>query len=207
VAPESVSGEAFARLEADDLHVLAVEAGPSPEQAVTEAVGTADLEGEGLIIIPLAAAALTQALARRAVLGRVVMGVMQALMIPSMMATLAVVVGSQIVGVGQELGSRPSRPASMSRLPAPLFSAARPAIPWSCFLWPWRCPGLWPLPHWLWCERAHNRGNRGPLRRCVRRQRLQRHHLGHHGEGHRGDDRMAEPAPGPGAVSNSRCES
>ena len=58
-----------------------------------------------LIIIPLAAAALTQALARRAPLGRGVMAVMQALMVPLMMATLAVVVGSQIVGVGQELGT------------------------------------------------------------------------------------------------------
>jgi ACR3 family arsenite efflux pump ArsB len=58
-----------------------------------------------LIIIPLAAAALTQALARRAVRGRTVMAAMQALMVPLMMATLAVVVGSQIVGVGQELGS------------------------------------------------------------------------------------------------------
>lgn len=58
-----------------------------------------------LIIIPLAAAALTQALARRAALGRAVMAVMQALMVPLMMATLAVVVGSQLVGVGQELGS------------------------------------------------------------------------------------------------------
>lgn len=33
------------------------------------------------------------------------MAVMQALMVPLMVATLAVVVGSQIVGVGQELGS------------------------------------------------------------------------------------------------------
>ncbi len=58
-----------------------------------------------LIIIPLAAAALTQALARRAPLGQMVMAAMQALMVPLMMATLAVVVGSQIGGVGQELGS------------------------------------------------------------------------------------------------------
>ncbi|MHA7176949.1 arsenic resistance protein [Arthrobacter sp. Sr24] len=58
-----------------------------------------------LILIPLAAAALTQALARRAAAGRIIMAVMQALMVPLMMATLAVVVGSQITGVGQELGS------------------------------------------------------------------------------------------------------
>lgn len=33
------------------------------------------------------------------------MAIMQALMVPLMMATLAVVVGSQITGVGRELGS------------------------------------------------------------------------------------------------------
>lgn len=59
----------------------------------------------GLILVPLALAALTQALARRAALGRGIMAVMQALMVPLMMATLAVVVGSQIVGVRQELGA------------------------------------------------------------------------------------------------------
>ncbi|KAA0976610.1 arsenic resistance protein [Paeniglutamicibacter gangotriensis] len=58
-----------------------------------------------LIIIPLAAAALTQALARRHAAGRFIMALMQALMVPLMMATLAVVVGSQITGVGEELGS------------------------------------------------------------------------------------------------------
>ena len=47
----------------------------------------------------------------------------------------------------------------------------------------------------------------GALRRGVRRQGLQGHDLGDHGEGHRGDDRVAEPAPGPGAVSSERCES
>lgn len=41
--------------------------------------------------------------ARRAVLGRAVMATM--LKVPLMMAALAVVVGSHIVGVGQELGS------------------------------------------------------------------------------------------------------
>lgn len=59
----------------------------------------------GLILVPLALAALTQALARRAAPGRVLIAVMQALMVPLMMATLAVVVGSQIVGVRQELGA------------------------------------------------------------------------------------------------------
>lgn len=58
-----------------------------------------------LIIIPLGAAALTQVLARKAAAGRAVMAVMQSFMVPLMMATLAVVVGSQIVGVGQELTS------------------------------------------------------------------------------------------------------
>jgi arsenite transporter len=59
----------------------------------------------GLIIVPLALAALTQWLARRHLAGRRLMAAMQALMVPLMMATLAVVVGSQIVGVRQELGS------------------------------------------------------------------------------------------------------
>ncbi|MDV8147017.1 arsenic resistance protein [Arthrobacter sp. B10-11] len=85
-----------------------------------------------LIIVPLALAALTQwwagregappAVGRPAVgrsgdgtavqrpgappaVGRKVMGAMQALMVPLMMATLAVVVGSQIEGVRSELGS------------------------------------------------------------------------------------------------------
>lgn len=72
----------------------------------------------GLIVVPLALAALTQWLARlargregdppvvgRAAVGRKVMAAMQGLMVPLMMATLAVVVGSQIAGVRQELGS------------------------------------------------------------------------------------------------------
>ncbi|WLQ07151.1 arsenic resistance protein [Arthrobacter oryzae] len=76
-----------------------------------------------LIIVPLALAALTQWWAGRegappavgrpavgrsgdsTVVGRKVMGAMQALMVPLMMATLAVVVGSQIEGVRSELGS------------------------------------------------------------------------------------------------------
>ena len=58
-----------------------------------------------LIIIPLAAAALTQALARRATLGMAVMTAMEALMVPLMMGTLAAVIGSQITGIGTELGS------------------------------------------------------------------------------------------------------
>jgi ACR3 family arsenite transporter len=58
-----------------------------------------------LIIVPLALAALTQWVAHRHLAGRRVMVAMQVLMVPLMMATLAVVVGSQIVGVRQELGS------------------------------------------------------------------------------------------------------
>ncbi|MEO5320416.1 bile acid:sodium symporter [Arthrobacter sp. CC3] len=54
----------------------------------------------GLIVIPLALAALTQWIA-----GRRIMAVMAALMVPLMMVTLAVVVGSQITGVRSELGS------------------------------------------------------------------------------------------------------
>jgi ACR3 family arsenite efflux pump ArsB len=78
----------------------------------------------GLIVVPLALAALTQWLAGRslpgregdlpgvgpaavgrAVVGRRVVAVMAALMVPLMMVTLAVVVGSQITGVRSELGS------------------------------------------------------------------------------------------------------
>ncbi len=58
-----------------------------------------------LIIIPLVLAALTQKLAERRRTGRTVMVTMERSMVPLMMATLAVVVGSQIVGVGQEIMS------------------------------------------------------------------------------------------------------
>lgn len=58
-----------------------------------------------LIVIPLLAAALTQAVAARSQAGRRwVEGVMGA-MVPLMMLTLAVVVASQIAGVGARLGS------------------------------------------------------------------------------------------------------
>jgi len=55
-----------------------------------------------LIVLPLAAAAAVQALARHHQSGRLVEGVMAGAMVPLMMATLAVVVGSQIAGVGSE---------------------------------------------------------------------------------------------------------
>ena len=58
-----------------------------------------------LIIIPLVAAALTQRWARRVAAARHLMMLMQGLMVPLMMLTLAIVIGSQIVGVGQELTS------------------------------------------------------------------------------------------------------
>lgn len=58
-----------------------------------------------LIVIPLVLAALTQAWARRAAAGRAVMTLMEGLMVPLMMLTLAVVIGSQISGVGNEIGS------------------------------------------------------------------------------------------------------
>lgn len=58
-----------------------------------------------LIIIPLVAAALTQRWARRAQAARHITSLMQNLMVPLMMLTLAIVIGSQIVGVGQELRS------------------------------------------------------------------------------------------------------
>ncbi|WP_455837071.1 arsenic resistance protein [Pseudarthrobacter siccitolerans] len=58
-----------------------------------------------LIVIPLVLAALTQAWARRAAAGRAVMALMEGLMVPLMMLTLAVVIGSQIAGVGSKIGS------------------------------------------------------------------------------------------------------
>ncbi|MEO7015434.1 MAG: bile acid:sodium symporter [Leifsonia sp.] len=57
-----------------------------------------------LIVIPLIAAALVQALARKHRAGVVVENVMQASMVPLMMVTLAVVIGSQISAVGSRIG-------------------------------------------------------------------------------------------------------
>ncbi|CEA07791.1 Sodium Bile acid symporter family protein [Arthrobacter saudimassiliensis] len=59
----------------------------------------------GLIAVPLAAAALVQRLARRWSAARRRMALLQDLMVPLMMLVLAVVVASQIVGVGRELGA------------------------------------------------------------------------------------------------------
>lgn len=73
--------------------VSAIEPGPFIEALVL------------LIIIPLVLAALTQEWANRAAAGRSVMVTMERLMVPLMMLTLAVVVGSQIVGVGNRIGS------------------------------------------------------------------------------------------------------
>jgi arsenite transporter len=58
-----------------------------------------------LIVVPLALAALTQFLAARSAAARRVMEVMEALMVPLMMATLAVVVASQVGAVRAELSS------------------------------------------------------------------------------------------------------
>lgn len=58
-----------------------------------------------LIVLPLAAAALTQLAAARARWGAVVQEAVLGAMVPSMMLTLAVVVASQIAGVGASLGS------------------------------------------------------------------------------------------------------
>ncbi|MES2867169.1 MAG: bile acid:sodium symporter [Actinomycetota bacterium] len=55
-----------------------------------------------LIVIPLTAAAIVQTLARRHRVGRVIEEVFAAAMVPLMMGTLAVVVGSQIAGVGSQ---------------------------------------------------------------------------------------------------------
>ncbi|MFY9633432.1 MAG: bile acid:sodium symporter [Cellulosimicrobium cellulans] len=56
-----------------------------------------------LIVAPLAAAALVQALARRHRAGQITEAVMAGAMVPLMMATLAVVIGSQIAAVGSEV--------------------------------------------------------------------------------------------------------
>lgn len=53
-----------------------------------------------LIVVPLAAAAIVQAIARRHRTGRIIEDVMAGAMVPLMMATLAVVIGSQIAAVG-----------------------------------------------------------------------------------------------------------
>lgn len=58
-----------------------------------------------LIVVPLVLAALTQGVARRHGAGRIVMEVMASIMVPVMMATLAVVVASQIESVRTQLSS------------------------------------------------------------------------------------------------------
>ncbi|GAA2173066.1 arsenic resistance protein [Agrococcus versicolor] len=55
-----------------------------------------------LIVVPLVAAGIVQALARRRRIGRAIQAAMAAAMVPSMMATLAVVVASQIAAVGAQ---------------------------------------------------------------------------------------------------------
>lgn len=56
----------------------------------------------GLILVPLLVAVLTQSLAARLAPARWLGSVMEAAMVPLMMLTLAVVIASQIRGVGQE---------------------------------------------------------------------------------------------------------
>lgn len=58
-----------------------------------------------LIVVPLIAAACVQALARRHMIGHAIEEVMDAAMVPLMMATLAVVVGSQVAAVGSQVGT------------------------------------------------------------------------------------------------------
>ena len=55
-----------------------------------------------IIVIPLIAAAVVQAVARRHQAGRAIEHVMAGAMVPLMMLTLAVVIGSQIAAVGSE---------------------------------------------------------------------------------------------------------
>jgi ACR3 family arsenite efflux pump ArsB len=70
-----------------------IEAGPFVEALVV------------LIVIPLTAAALTQALARRSVVGERIMDLAEAAMVPLMMLVLGLVVGSQIGEVRAEAPS------------------------------------------------------------------------------------------------------
>lgn len=58
-----------------------------------------------LIILPLAAAGLTQLAANRTLWGRVVQEAMLGAMVPLMMLTLAIVLASQIADVGASIGS------------------------------------------------------------------------------------------------------
>lgn len=58
-----------------------------------------------LIVLPLAAAAIVQGVARRRRVGVVVEELMAGAMVPLMMATLAVVIGSQIAAVGAQLAA------------------------------------------------------------------------------------------------------
>lgn len=58
-----------------------------------------------LIVVPLALAAATQWWARKAGTGRTTMSFIQSLMVPLLMLTLAAVVGSQIAGIGAQIGS------------------------------------------------------------------------------------------------------
>ena len=57
-----------------------------------------------LIAVPLTLAAATQALSRQHAVGRAVESLMATLMVPLMMATLFVVVGSQVGGISEQLG-------------------------------------------------------------------------------------------------------
>lgn len=56
-----------------------------------------------LIVLPLVAAAIVQTVAKRHRVGRMIESVMSAAMVPLMMATLAVVIGSQIAAVGSQV--------------------------------------------------------------------------------------------------------
>jgi ACR3 family arsenite efflux pump ArsB len=58
-----------------------------------------------LVVLPLGAAALVQRIASRRRVGRVVEGVMAGAMVPLMMATLVVVIGSQVAAVGTQVST------------------------------------------------------------------------------------------------------
>ena len=78
-----------------------------------------------LILVPMGLAALTQFAAQRTAPARGLMRLMQGLMVPLMMLTLAAVVGSQISGVG---GPLPSQAAVLPRYAA--FQIVMVAVGW-----------------------------------------------------------------------------
>src|SRR5699024_2385683 len=77
-----------------------------------------------LIVLPLAAAAVTQLISRRAPVGRAWEACVASAMVPLMVATLAVVVASQISAVSDQLGALAGAVSVYVAFAAVLASAA-----------------------------------------------------------------------------------